>query len=112
MELRIDKKAAGCLKYTGSRRPFESRMKVELLIQREKDLHQHIFCGIGMIHTEIEAFPRIVHKLKLASAAKKSYAQLLQGLVKRQMPLDSVGDALLQQRIPDPFKFRRDQMLF
>ena len=85
---------------------------MNLLIQREEDLHQHMFCGIGVIHAEIEAFPRAVHKLKLTSAAEKSDAQLLQSPIERQMPFDPVWDTVLQQCIPEPFKFRRNQMLF
>lgn len=82
------------------------------MIEREEDLHQHILGGIGVIHAKIEAFPRAVHKFELISAAEKSDAQLFQSPVKCQMPLDPVWDAILRQCVPDPFKFRRNQMLF
>ena len=68
--------------------------------------------GTGVIHAEVEAFSCAVHELELTSAAEEPDAQTFQSPVKRQMPLDPVWDAVLQQCVPDSFKFRRDQMLF
>ena len=82
------------------------------MVQREKDLHQHMFRRIGVVYAEVEAFSCAVHELELTSAAEEMNAQVFQRPVKRQMPLDPVWDAVLQQCIPDPFKFRRDQMFF
>lgn len=112
MELRTDKRSPAHLKCTGRPVTFWIAYEGEIIDSAGKNLHQHMLCGIGVIHTKIEAFPCVVHKFELTSVAEKSDTPLFQLSVKRQMPFDPVWDTILQQCIPDPFKSDGTQCFF